>query len=102
METILIIAIAVVIGLALGAPPNAFHPVAWMGKIISLLEKGGKKLNPTAQFFYGIAMTLLTLVLFIVPILFLFLYLEEINLIVRIVVAAFLLKSTFSIRGLRG
>lgn len=102
MEIILIVAIAVVIDLALGDPPNAFHPVAWMGKIISLLEKGGLKLNPAAQFFYGIVMTLLTITIFIVPICFLFLYLGDINLIVRIVVAALLLKSTFSIRGLRG
>ncbi len=39
METILIIAIAVAIDLALGDPPNAFHPVAWMGKVISLSGK---------------------------------------------------------------
>ena len=102
MEMILIIAIAVVIDLALGDPPNAFHPVAWMGRVISLLEKGGLKLNPVAQFFYGMGMTLLTIGLFVVPILFLFLYLGEINLIVRVIMAALFLKITFSIKGLRG
>ena len=102
MEIILIIAIAVVIDLALGDPPNAFHPVAWMGKVISLLEKGGLKLNPTVQFCYGIVMTLFIVTLFIVPIFFLFLYLGDINLIVRVIVAALFLKSTFSIKGLRG
>jgi len=102
MEIILIIAIAVVIDLVLGDPPNAFHPVAWMGHVISFLEKGGLKLNPTAQFFYGIVMTLLTIAIFIVPVFFLFLYLGDINLIVTFVVAALFLKITFSIKGLRG
>jgi adenosylcobinamide-phosphate synthase len=102
MEIIMIIAIAVVIDLALGDPPNAFHPVAWMGRVISLLEKGGLKLNPVVQFFYGIAMTLLTIVLFVFPTFLLFLYLTDINLIVRVIVAALFLKITFSIKGLRG
>ncbi len=101
MEIILIIALAVAIDLALGDPPNAIHPVAWMGKVISLLEKGGLKLNPTAQFLYGMGMTLFTVALFIVPIYFIFFYLGHISLVGSIILAALILKSTFSIKGLR-
>jgi adenosylcobinamide-phosphate synthase len=102
MEIILIIAIAVAIDLALGDPPNAFHPVAWMGKVISLLEKGGLKLNHAGQFIYGIVLTLFITALFVVPIYFLFWYLEGLNIAISVIVAVLLLKSTFSIKGLRG
>ena len=101
METILIIALAAAIDVALGDPPNAFHPVAWMGKVISLLEKGGLKLNPAAQFIYGTVMTLFAMALFVVPTYFLFRYLGDAHIAIRVVVAGILLKSTFSIRGLR-
>ncbi|MCK4274246.1 MAG: cobalamin biosynthesis protein [Dehalococcoidales bacterium] len=101
MEIILIIALAVAIDLALGDPPNAIHPVAWMGKVISFLEKGGQKLNPTAQFLYGMGMTLFTVALFVVPIYFIFFYLGHISLAGSIIVAALILKSTFSVKGLR-
>jgi len=101
METIIVIASAVVIDVALGDPPNAFHPVAWMGKVISLLEKGGLKLNPTAQFIYGALMTLFITALFVIPVYFLFRYLADVHIVIRIIAAAILLKSAFSIRGLR-
>ncbi len=101
METILMIAGAVAIDLTLGDPPNAFHPVAWMGKVIALLEKGGLKFNPTVQFIYGILMTIFITALFVVPTYFLFRYLGDVNIVIRIIVGALFLKSVFSIRGLR-
>jgi len=102
METIIIIAIAAALDIALGDPPNAFHPVAWMGRVISLLEKVGLKLrSPAPQFIYGALMTLFITALFVVPVFFLFRYLADVHIIIRIIVTAILLKSTFSIRGLR-
>ena len=101
MEYILIPALAVVIDIALGDPPNVIHPVAWMGKVVSLLEKGGIKLNRAGQFLYGIFMTLFTAALFVVPVYFLIAYLRDWNQVAYIIVAAVLLKLTFSIRGLR-
>jgi adenosylcobinamide-phosphate synthase len=99
METILILALAAAID-ALGDPPDAVHPVAWMGRFIAFLEKGSRKLNRAGQFIYGIMMTLLTMALFITPAYFLLAYLHGISLIAYIIVAAVLLKITFSIRGL--
>ncbi len=101
MEIVFIIALAVAIDIALGDPPNALHPVAWMGRVISWLEKGGLKLKPTGQFVYGIAMTLFILALFIVPTVYFIIYAWRFNVIAGIVLSALLLKSTFSIMGLR-
>lgn len=95
------IALAVTIDLALGDPPDAFHPVAWMGRVVSLLEKGGLKLNPTAQFLYGMGMTLFTVALFAVPVYLIFFYLGHASLVGSIILAGLILKSTFSIKGLR-
>lgn len=101
MEIILIIALAVAIDVALGDPPDAFHPVAWMGKVISRLERGGPKPNPTARFLYGTAMTLFAVVLFAIPVYFIIFYLERVSPVAGIILAGLILKSTFSIRGLR-
>ncbi len=101
MEIILILALAIALDLALGEPPNVIHPVAWMGKFISFLEKGGLKLRPPGQFIYGILITLFTAALFTIPLYFIFLYLGHFSLIASTIVAAALLKCTFSIKGLK-
>jgi adenosylcobinamide-phosphate synthase len=100
MEILYILALAFLIDLALGDPPNIIHPVAWMGKIISLLEKCRVKLRNIGQFIYGIIMTLLTVSLFSVSAYFLLTYLQNWNHIAFIIVSGILLKLMFSIRGL--
>jgi adenosylcobinamide-phosphate synthase len=101
MEILAFTALAIIIDLTLGDPPNALHPVAWMGKVISLLEKGGLKLRPTGQFIYGIAMTVLITALFVVPVYFIIFYVWRFNVIAGIIVSALIFKSTFTITGLR-
>jgi adenosylcobinamide-phosphate synthase len=101
METIAVLALAVIIDLALGDPPNALHPVAWMGKVIALFEKSGLKLKPQGQFIYGIAMTLLITALFVAPAYFIIFYIWKANVFAGVVVSALIFKSTFSITGLR-
>ena len=100
MEILWILAAALAIDLSLGDPPNIVHPVAWMGRIIGLLERGGLKLNPSGQFIYGVLMTIFVTALFAVPIYYLVDYLQGLNQTVYIIVTAILLKLTFSIRGL--
>ena len=53
--------LAAAIDLALGDPPNATHPVAWMGKVISFLERDGSNYRPAAGFLYGMGITLFTI-----------------------------------------
>jgi adenosylcobinamide-phosphate synthase len=101
MEIVALTALAIIIDLALGDPPNALHPVAWMGKVISLLEKGGLKLKPAGQFVYGVVITLFVTALFAVPVYFIILYVWRFNIIAGIIVSALLFKSTFTITGLR-
>ncbi len=97
----MITALAIIIDLVLGDPPNVIHPVAWMGKVISLLERGGNKMHPVGQFTYGIVMTVFIMALFVVPAYYLLTYVHGLNRIGYILLAAVLLKLTFSIRELR-
>jgi adenosylcobinamide-phosphate synthase len=101
MEIILMLAIAIAIDLTLGDPPDAVHPVAWMGKVIAFLEKGGKNFSHQGQFFYGMGITLFTLALFVIPVYLLLAWLNSVNQVAYIIVGGVLLKFTFSIKGLR-
>jgi adenosylcobinamide-phosphate synthase len=100
MEILWILALAFCIDLVLGDPPDTIHPVAWMGKAISLLERGGLRLHPIWQFVYGMMMTFLTIAFFVTPAYFLLSYLQGWNQIAYIIVSGVLLKLMFSIRGL--
>ena len=101
MDILFILFLAIVIDLAIGEPPRFMHPVVWIGKLVSLLERGCKSQRPAAQFLYGLGMTLITIGLFAVPAYFLLSYLKNVNFIAYVIVGAFLLKSTFSLRELR-
>ena len=101
MELILVLVSATALDLALGDPPDALHPVAWMGRLISYLERSGLKPGPAGQFIYGVLMTLFIVALFTVSTYFLLFYLEQANTIAGIIVAAIVLKLTFSVRGMR-
>jgi len=101
MEIILVLALAIALDLALGEPPNALHPVAWMGRVVAFLEKFSKGHSPSAQFIYGMLMTLLTTALFATPAYFILFYLKGLSLVAYIIVAAVLLKCTFSLKGLQ-
>ena len=100
-EYLLIISLALALDLTLGEPPNAIHPVAWMGKVIALLERGNKNPSHTIQFVYGVVMVLFTMALFIAPAYFLLVYLKSISFIGYVIAGAVLLKLTFSLKGLR-
>ena len=101
MEIILILALAMALDLALGDPPNAIHPVAWMGKVISFLERAGKVRRPLFQLLYGIVMVAVTMAVFIIPAYYILIYLKSLSPAAYIIVAAVLLKCTFSAKGLQ-
>ena len=101
MDTIIVLASAAVLDLALGDPPDAVHPVAWMGRLISFMERRGLKPGPAGQFFYGMFMTLFVVALFTVPLYFLLFYLAQASTAAAIILAAIVLKLTFSIKGMR-
>ncbi len=100
MAVLLIFSLALIIDLVLGDPPNSLHPVAWMGRAISYLERVTIG-HPWFQFIYGLVMTLVVVALFTVPVYFLLIYLEDVSLVAYVVVGALLLKLMFSFRGLK-
>jgi adenosylcobinamide-phosphate synthase len=101
MDIALMLFMAVAIDLALGEPPRVMHPVVWIGKVTSSLERLAPHSGPRAQFLYGCGMVLVTIGLFTVPVYFLLIYLRSWSFVAYVIVGAMLLKSTFSLRELR-
>ena len=101
VDILLILLLAIAIDLALGEPPRPIHPVVWMGKVTSFLEKGGHDKPHLFQFFYGIGIVLVITGLFAVPAYCLLFYLKGLFFPAYVVVGAVLLKTTFSLRELR-
>lgn len=99
MEYLAVLLLAIAWDLGLGEPPAALHPVVWMGKVIGILEAWCPT-QKTAALAYGTLMTLLVVVSFAGGGLLLLSWLREASLVLYIVVAAYLLKSSFSLRGL--
>lgn len=101
MEIIFILFIALAIDLAFGEPPNSWHPVAWLGKLISLETKWAPRRGKVIPLFFGIVIVLLTVGAITAPIYFLTVYLQELNWLIYVIITGLLLKFTFSLRGLR-
>ncbi len=101
MDILLIVFLALIFDLVLGEPPRTIHPVVWMGKTASFLEKGNSGQSAVAQFWYGVGMVVVMVGLFTVPAYFALLYLKSFSFAVYVIVGAVLLKSTFSLRELR-
>ncbi len=100
MEAIYIFLLALFIDITLGDPADKWHPVAWLGKLICLEMKPAPAKGRISQFFAGMLLILATIVLLGTAIYFLMAWLSSINTILYIIIAALLLKSTFSARGL--
>jgi len=101
MEMLLILLLALIIDLALGDPPNVIHPVAWLGKVVSFLEKRCLSKSHAIQFLYGIGIVLFTTALFTVPAYFILVSLKSLSAVVYVMVGTIFFKLTFSLRGLR-
>ncbi len=101
MEIIVILLIALALDLTFGEMPNAWHPVAWLGKLISMETRLAPKRDKLRQLAYGVSMVLITLGLIVTAVYFWLAYLREFNLIVYVIVAGLLVKFSFSLRGLR-
>jgi adenosylcobinamide-phosphate synthase len=101
MEKIVILLIAISLDLAFGEPSNTWHPVAWLGKLISLETKFTPRRGEIKQLAYGAGIVLVTLGLTVTAIYFLLAKISEVNTIVYVIAAGILLKFSFSLRGLR-
>ena len=101
METTFVLLLALILDSVFGELPDVIHPVAWMGKVASYLEKRFKSRSPVVQFGYGVGVTLFTIASFTVPAYFILLFLENYNSVIYVVVGAILFNFTFSLRKLR-
>lgn len=95
------LALVLTVDFTLGELPRPIHPVVWMGKLASLLERVGTGRSPLFQFVYGAVMTLFLTGLFAVASYYILFYLKDLNVVAYVVVAVVLLKSSFSLGELR-
>ena len=101
MENVIVLFLALVIDLTLGEYPRPLHPVVWLGKVISAELRFAPRSGRRLQLAYGIAMVTVAIAVFALAAYLLLTYLRGANIIAYVLVAAFLLKSTFSVRELR-
>ncbi len=101
LDILLILAVALVIDFTLGELPGAIHPVVWMGRLVSLLDRMGNGRSRITQFVYGAFVSLLLIGLFTAATFFGLLYLKVLSFPAYVLVGAVLLKTTFSFRELR-
>ena len=95
-----ILILALLLDITLGEPPNRYHPVAWLGKLISFQLKFSPDTGSVRQFVYGAWMVLLTASVIAVPLYYALSFLQNWNIVVYTIISAYLLKNTFSLRGL--
>ncbi|MCX6373400.1 MAG: adenosylcobinamide-phosphate synthase CbiB [Actinobacteria bacterium] len=84
----------------IGEPPNALHPVVWMGRLIGALMGRRPHGRPRAEFAYGVLIVLVTAGLAAAAGLLLTLGLSYLPWWAALTLGAWVLKMTFSLRGL--
>ena len=52
----LTVLLAGLLDVSCGEPPNAVHPVAWLGSLIALLDRHAPHERPRAELAYGVGM----------------------------------------------
>jgi adenosylcobinamide-phosphate synthase len=85
--------------LTLGEPPAFAHPVVWVGRLIDVLERAPVKGAPAQLVYGGVAVTV-GLLLVVGPATVLLAYLRAEAPALYLLAGTYLLKSTFSLRGL--
>lgn len=99
-ELIFSFSLALLLDLAFGEPPNRFHPIAWLGRLILLLERLAPK-EERAQLLYGFILSLLCISFFSLPATFLLGWLKEISSLAFLLGGALFLKISFAVKKLR-
>ena len=98
----LVLLLALLLDLALGEPPNRFHPTVWMGKSVALAERiaPGETASAAGQFAFGAAMAVLIPTAWGAAAGAATFGLLQLHPVAYLIVAAALLKTTFSVRML--
>jgi len=83
-----------------GEASDRWHPVAWLGKLISLELKLEPPARQRRQLLFGIGLVVTTCIAITVPLWLGLTFLSGLNTAIYILLSAYLLKSTFALRGL--
>lgn len=98
-ELLVTLILAFFIDLTVGEPPELIHPVVIIGKVISKLEKLLRHQNPLVEKINGLILAISTVIVFIIPFYFLLVIVRLfLGIIASILLAAYLLKITFSMK----
>lgn len=93
--------LALVIDLAFGEPPNRFHPVVWIGRVIGYLDHRTRRGIKAREKASGVLMVLLPALLFIISFSFILsLTRELLGAVIWAVASAMVFKTMFAIRSL--
>ena len=95
-----VLLLAVVLDLALGDPPNRFHPVSWMGGLIAAGRRGADRLPSPLLVSYGVALVAGATTVAYLGALAVQAVAGWLPWPVSLLAQAWLLKSSFSLRGL--
>ena len=95
-----VLLLALALDFALGEPPDSFHPVVWMGKLIAALERMFPAGSATAALLAGAGVSLFVPVLCGGIAWLAALGLRELGTIPYLLGGALLLKTTFAVKGL--
>src|SRR5512144_837657 len=94
------VVLAGLIDVTLGEPPAAVHPVVWMGRLIGALERRRPPGRPRAEFAYGTLIVVVTAGAAAACGLLLVAILAALPWWAALPIGAWLLKTTFALRGL--
>jgi len=95
-----ILCAALLLDALIGEAPDRWHPVAWLGRLISLELKLEPSQGPHRQMLFGTALVITTCIVIAVPLWLGLNSLLGLSSIAYILLSACLLKSTFALRGL--
>jgi adenosylcobinamide-phosphate synthase len=100
--SLLVLCGALALDLLFGEPPNAMHPVAWMGRAMAALTPAPLRWSPPIELGVGGSIALLPPAAFAIAAAAATVALARTPPLVELVASALLLKSTFALRALNG
>ncbi|KFM19010.1 putative cobalamin biosynthesis protein CobD [Marine Group I thaumarchaeote SCGC AAA799-D07] len=106
LESLVIVAFALLLDFLVGDPKTKYHPTAWMGKLIASLVPFAKNSSAKRELFGGIlivsiVVTIVSTLLVVLDVGISLLTIDIVSLIISIVIGSILLKTTIAIRGMQ-
>lgn len=98
---LLTVIVALLVDRFMGEPPNALHPVVWMGKVISFFDRRISRGRPRRERLYGALMAMAVILLFsLLALLLMALTREYLGLLIWAIVGGVLLKTMFAMSAM--